>query len=459
MLKAQPMVSLLRVSVVLALVAGLAGPRLAYAEPDAQEEIREHTKKAMEHFDMLEYEQAKKLLLEAVVIAKRAHLEKSRVLAETYLYLGILHFAGFEDVPSAKLAFMDAVAVDPNVKLDVAYRTSEMKALLDEVKAEVTAAPPEGTVDCSKIKGVEHDIVDTADPGKPKTLRADVGSALSAHKVQIHFRPDGAAKFKSVTMELVGECTYEGTIPAKAVKGPILHYYIAAHDRTGRVLAGSGSRGSPHLIEIDVPGGEVDDNPLVIDKPVEPVEPGKPGKKRVFLSVAVGSGGGYVSGSTEQADADVACCFAPALFNVSPELGVYFGSQLSVSLVARIGFPFDANIKGHSAAAPAALLRFRYALDPSGEGFMVNGAIGGGVMRNTVRLSMVPADMGDVDTAASGPLIIGAGAGFAKPLGGPTKFIAEVNALAGIPVVEEYAKIKPNFALQLDVNLGLLFAF
>ena len=111
------MASLLRASVVLLLVLGLAGVNPAHAAPDAEQQIRDHTQKAMEHFDMLEYELAKKLLLEAVVIAKKNRLTKTRVLADTYLYLGVVHFAGFEDVESARLAFMDAVIADGGAKL------------------------------------------------------------------------------------------------------------------------------------------------------------------------------------------------------------------------------------------------------------------------------------------------------------------------------------------------------
>jgi hypothetical protein len=456
MLKALGMASLLRASVVLFLVLGLAGVNPAHAAPDAEKQIREHTKQAMEHFDMLEYELAKKLLLEAVVIAKKNRLTKTRVLAETYLYLGVVHFAGFEDVESARLAFMDAVIADGSAKLDDAYRTDEMLSLLDEVKAE--AVEPVAGTDCSALQGVEHSLVDTANPGEKKSVQADVSAGLSAHKIVLHYRPDGAERYTDVKMELVGECTYKGAIPAKAVKGPILHYYIAAHDKAGRVLAGSGSRGSPHLIEVEVPPEELDDNPLVITKPVEPTKPAR--SKRVFIGLAVGSGGGYVSGTTESdIDADVGCCFAPAVFHVFPEIGVYFTPQLSVSAAARIGFPFDANREGHTTAAPSGLLRFRYALAPDGNGFNVNGAIGGGVIRHTVKLSMVPAGEGDVDTSASGPLIVGAGFGFTKPLGGPAHFVAEVSALLGIPIVEEFAGVEPNFAAQVDINLGMLFAF
>jgi hypothetical protein len=147
------------------------------------------------------------------------------------------------------------------------------------------------------------------------------------------------------------------------------------------------------------------------------------------------------------------------VFHVFPELGFYLNRRLSVSVAARIGFPLDANRDEHSTAAPSGLLRVRYAVDETGNGLLVSGAVGGGVIRHTVKLDGVPMDEGDVDTSASGPLLAGAGAGYSKALGGPMRFLAELNAIVGIPVVEEFQQVKPNFAVQFDVNVGLIVGF
>ena len=58
--------------------------------------------------------------------------------------------------------------------------------------------------------------------------------------------------------------------------------------------------------------------------------------------------------------------------------------------------------------------------------------------------------------------MIGAGAGYTKALGGPLKFVAEVNAIAGIPVVDKLGAdpgFKLNFGVEVDANLGLMFGF
>ncbi|HTM20384.1 MAG TPA: hypothetical protein VL172_07755, partial [Kofleriaceae bacterium] len=62
------------------------------------------------------------------------------------------------------------------------------------------------------------------------------------------------------------------------------------------------------------------------------------------------------------------------------------------------------------------------------------------------------------DTAVSGPLLLGTGAGYLRSLGGPMRFVAELNVIAGIPV-SKVGVIDPGFGLQFDADLGLMVAF
>ena len=83
----------------------------------------------------------------------------------------------------------------------------------------------------------------------------------------------------------------------------------------------------------------------------------------------------------------------------------------------------------------------------------------GATLWTGVQLTGLPEGMeGDTDTAVSGPLLIGTGAGYLRSVGGPMRFIAELNVIAGIPVAK-LGEIDPGFALQIDANLGLIVAF
>ncbi|HYU15590.1 MAG TPA: hypothetical protein VEL05_05955, partial [Candidatus Acidoferrum sp.] len=189
--------------------------------------------------------------------------------------------------------------------------------------------------------------------------------------------------------------------------------------------------------------------------------------RTVFVSLAVGSGGGYVSGTTEVLASEVDCCFAPALLHVFPEVGYFITPRLSLSAAFRLGFAIGANVPGHATVAPAGLVRLRYALTgtASDPGLQLSGAAGGGIIRHTVKVDEeTPGE--DTDTTASGPFLLGGGLGYLISLSGPMQLVAEVNALAAFPGgIKEVGScpgsgcVRPHFGVELDANLGLLVAF
>jgi hypothetical protein len=480
-----------RVSFILILLGlfcfATAAPVLADAK--SKKEIETKMKEAMENYDLLEYEEARKILNQALTVAKKAKMESDPVTAKVHLRLGIVYFAGLQDAESAKLSFLNAAEIDKGIALDKAYSTPEMVKLLEEAKSEaggggsVAVDPPAGgggdAVDCSTVTGVQHTIVDTAKGGKDLILDAAVGSDVQPAKVVIMYRARGATDFSESKMVASG-CVYKGVVPKAAMAGDLIHYYVAAYNDQGRVIASKGSAGSPNIVEIAGGGGGGnlaldEENPLGGgggggdeikrggggggggDRDIGAVITPK-GKKTLFIALVGGSGGGYVTGETEQEGNDVKCCFAPQLLHVQPEIGYYLSKTTTVSLVARLGFPVGANIPGHSPVAPAGLLKVRKALSTTGTGIVVSGGVGGGVIRDTIKLDGAAEGM-DVDVVAIGPLFVSGGAGYSAALGGGLSLVAEMNAVAGIPVVSKLGNSILNFGVQLDFNLGLHIGF
>jgi hypothetical protein len=481
--------------VIVALGAGL-GARPAFADAKStKKDIQQKIKEAMENYDLLEYEEARKILNQALTLAKKAKIENDPVVAQVHLALGIVYYAGLQDSDSAKLSFISACEVDKKVQIDPAYKTPDMAKALIEACTDAGSEGSDtgdtgdtgdvgdidvgggggGDVDCSAISGVDHDIIDTAKSGGDLKMTANLGSDVEAAKVAIMYRPQGATEFNEVKMSKKGECTFVGAIPKSALGGELVHYYIAAFNGAGKVIAGKGSAGSPNIIEVE--GGSAgyvpndDENPLG-DGPRgggggsnaevhvgASAGPAKPAK--VYFNVAVGSGIGFVTGHTEQDNNKVQCCFAPALLNVVPEIGFFVAPTTSIGAAFRLGFPIGANIDGHSTAAPAALIRVRHSLGATQEGLAITGSIGAGILRNTITLTEATPGM-DTDIVALGPLLVGVGAAYTKGLGGPIKFVAEASALAGVPVIDHLGsnpEVPMNFGVQLDVNLGLMFGF
>ena len=130
----------------------------------------------------------------------------------------------------------------------------------------------------------------------------------------------------------------------------------------------------------------------------------------------------------------------------------------TVSVAVRLGFPIGANIAGHRPVAPAGILRVRRSLAQGGSGLMVVGGLGGGVLSDTIKLEGAPENM-DTDVVSMGPLIVNLGAGYHASLGGGVGLVAELNALAGVPVTKKLGNAILNFGVQFDFNLGLVLGF
>ena len=465
------------------LVLGAAAP-LAFA--DAKGDIGAKSKEAMENYDLMEYDAAKKLLNQALAIAKKGKLDKDPVTARIYLQLGIAEFAA-GNADAAKVAFVSAVQIDAKVQIDAAYKSPDLTKLLDEAKKEAGGGggkeptpdlPAEPEVDCAAVKGLQHTIMDTAPAAAPAKMEALVGGDITPVKVAIMYRAGGATDFSEVKMTKEGDCKYTGAIPAAAMRGELVHYYVGAFDANNKVIAAKGSSGSPNILELSAavavkPGtGDVED-PIngkgggtgggseggSIGGGV--VAGGKPPK--VMITLAGGTGFGYVTGATEGGNMVEQCCVGNSYVVLLPELSYMVNPQLSIGLAGRIGLPIGANVnaldrEGHSTIAPGGMLRVRYALSPTGQGIRVMGQVGGGVMRNTIHLKTSTPGM-DTDIVAQGPLLVGGGVGYMKMLGNNFAFVADLSALAGVAIVDEVSGLKVNTGFGADLSLGIAVGF
>lgn len=443
-----------------AVVVGVLFTQVGEARADARDRLKKKSSQAMEAYDFLEFAKAKKLLNEALVFAKRNDLADDPVAAQVHINLAIVYFSGFQDEGTARLELLRAVEIDPSVEIPLGYQSKGLSALLDEARAEADAGGGggEGGGDgCGSVEGLEHDLVDASPSGVATTIEAKVARRMKPAKVSLFYRASGADEFVEIEMERDGKCRYVGEIPGDAIAGDFVHYYVAALDRRGDRIDGNGSRRSPNLIEVKSPLGDDGENPLGDGD--DGGDDSGSGGRTLFLSLGVGSGGGYVTGNTEQEKSPVGCCVAPALLHVLPEIGYYFSPQTAVSVALRMGFPIGADIENHATGAPSILVRMRRSFSAEGGGGFWSAAVGGGVIRHTVKLQAPEPGGGTTDTTASGPLLLGAGAGYAMGLSGSVDLVAEFLALAGVPVGPAPSNTDPNFGLQFDFNLGLVVGF
>jgi len=462
-----------------AVTAGIVWCMAAPALADPRAEIVAKSKAAMASYDSMDYEAARRLLNQALAIAKKAKLDKDPIVARIYLDLGIAQLAG-SDQEAAKVAFLSAAQIDPKITIDAAYKSPELVKMLEEARAAATEGGTEPVADggdCKAVKGLQHTIIDTGKAGVAQPVEALVASDLAPARVVVMYRPEGAIDFVETKLTKQGGCKYTGTIPGSAMHGSLVHYYIAAYDANNKVLAAKGSSGSPNILEL----GGTARGPSETE---DPINGGKAGAARggtasagisaggsaggkspkIMLAVSGGTGLGYVTGTTEGGSKVQTCCIGSSLVVLTTELGYYLNPGLSIGIAGRFGLPIGANTMGHSILAPGVLVRVRRAFSASGDGIRVMGELGGGILRNTIKLDAPPpgspnAGM-DTDIVAQGPLLLGAGLGYTKHLGSSVAFFVDLDAIAGIAIVNKVGSaINLNTGIGADLTLGLALGF
>ncbi|HEX2685895.1 MAG TPA: tetratricopeptide repeat protein [Kofleriaceae bacterium] len=460
-------------AVIVGLVLGLTA--MAYADPRA--EIAAKARAAMASYDLMDYAAARRLLNQALAIAKKAKLDKDPIVARVYLDLGIAQLAG-SDQEAARVSFLSAAQIDPKITIEAGYKSPELVNMLEEAKAAAGEGGGDSSsdgVDCRAVRGLQHTVIDHSKGGAAQPIEAFVASDLAPARVVVMYRPESAIDFVEVRLTKQGSCRYAGAIPASATRGSLVHYYIAAYDANNRVLAAKGSSGTPNVMTIGAVRAMANDpeGPARGGKQVATrndhatagvsagVEAGE-APPRIMLAVSGGTGLGYLTGTTEGGNQVQSCCVGASLVVIAPELGYYVSPKLSIGMAARLGLPIGANIMGHSKLAPAVFLRVRRAFSASGDGFRVMAELGGGILRNTIKLNTLETTGPGMDTdiVAQGPLLFGAGIGYTRHLSSSITFLVNLDAMAGLAVVRTLGSaIHLNTGVSADMSLGLAVGF
>jgi tetratricopeptide (TPR) repeat protein len=204
------------------LTATLLAAGVAYADPKGDAD--KAAKTAMESYDLMDYDAAKKSLEKAIATATKAKLDKDPVSAKLHIYLGITTFAG-GDAEGAKRAFTTAVKIDPKIQIEAAYKSPELTKLLDAARSDVTGstgpgpgpvAPTDG-VDCASVKGLQFQEPDGGKGGVAQAIEAYLAADVTAARVVVAYRSEGATDFTEVKLIKSGNCKYAGAIPSTSI--------------------------------------------------------------------------------------------------------------------------------------------------------------------------------------------------------------------------------------------------
>jgi hypothetical protein len=464
-------------------------------DPDALAKVKDLNKKAVDAYENLDLDEARKALMTALEICATEGLNRHPLKATTHLNLGVVLVGGLKQREAGMKQFRRALEIDPNAKVPKRLTNPEIQSAFEAATKEMTGSPPLATEPGPSTPGqpaaeaprpapaptgarpIGHSPVTDAKPNEDVPITAVIDEALKFDRLVLAYRPEGASDFLARDMEAETGGEYVARIPEPATRGGSVAYYIEARGRGGQALARNGSPDEPHLITLG--GGPADAIAQASDEE-DPEDRGSGGaalgKGKLWLSMGLGGGGGYASGSPEvnpnywdassgKQSIKVSSMATAKLLHFVPEVGYFVNPKFLLSVQGRLQYTSGATEVRHTSCAPTGtckpatgaiavlgratwLVGGKDKLQP-----FVSVLAGGGYIRylfdlgNFDGLQMCGPQQNQrcLDTVAGGGLLLGPSAGILYGLTPQLFLSGTAAALLGVP----------KTAFNVDLNLGI----
>jgi hypothetical protein len=432
-------------------------------------------RQAIEEYRKLNFDEAQRLLDQALDLAAGAGLTQHPVRARTYVTLGVVTAGGLKRRDVAVRLFRKALQIQPEIQLSPDLASPDVQVAFDEAIQTLGSEP---RVERLASELLVHEPLTKGTRGEAITIAVTPDDALHADRLVLAYRPAGVATFSKVKMQRQSDGVFEGSIPVPATAGGEVAYYVEARDIDDKLVAARGSPIAPLVIALAlgpgsaapaaVAGGENPGISVAAPAPSASIGP------RWVLALLVGSGGGWSSGSGEASGYAIGGSKMgwSKLGHLEPQVGYLVSPHLLLAAWGRFqlvrgadAYPTPAGSTqcgndGSCAAATGAI-----AGGVSGSWFFTapdaivrpyaSIALGAGYARQVVRVDATNTDCGSDqqqatcrDTATVGPLLIGPGVGAQLRLTPSVFMVLAVQLLIGAP----------HTGGTLDGNLGLAFA-
>ena len=299
----------------------------------------ELNKKAFTDIQAKKFDPAKKALLKAIGVGKEAGLEAHEMMARTYVHLAAICLTGANARDKAVNQFMMALKINPNITMTVALDTPALKSAYLLARKQLglppqpdfdppLAEPEPNILPVPDIAGPAPSLVlDRAEPDPPATVQSPLYCPLpfeippkedriircltqmapGKSTATVYYRTEGSATddFTEVAMLRSPKGWLTATIPANAVVGKTLPYYIEAQlpGATEKISLGKLEAPNSFSIREDTVVDQTDDDDDDED-PLRTISVSNADDEdtRVFhrrlpgalvLGVSVGAGAGY----------------------------------------------------------------------------------------------------------------------------------------------------------------------
>ncbi len=183
------------------------------------------------------------------------------VKARAWMYIGIVRGAGKQDMDGAAAAFMEALTLDSNTKLDVDLSTPELKQLFEESSGAIgdsgssddsdddIVLDGSGGSDMPMGGGIEC-TPDVAEVETRRPVPVACRTSEPAARMVLYFREFGADRWSQKNMGKGGEY-WLATIPcgATGIQGT-LAWYVVASNAQGEPIDSYASEAAPNEISL-----------------------------------------------------------------------------------------------------------------------------------------------------------------------------------------------------------------
>jgi hypothetical protein len=267
--------------------------RPAFAQDQAAvDKLVQMNKKALDDYDTLDWDAAKRILLDALVAGKKAGLDNHPVMGRTYIHLGAIYITGFHNRDKGMQSFARALEIDPSIQLSKGIETAEVTAAFAEAQRNARGGgassggggdddnpppPPKkkrrgpimegddassddqpkprkrhrsgddepdlpahiGALDCPEP---DEAIID-----KPLTVRCALAPNLPVASVYLMYRAPDKETYNEVLMTKTPKGWLQAKIPKKAVTGKSIQFYFEGRNAAGKPVVANGGADSPNI--------------------------------------------------------------------------------------------------------------------------------------------------------------------------------------------------------------------
>lgn len=502
-------------------------PRAAFAQaPAPLDKMKELNKQAVADYAAEDYESALLGLREAITFGARNGLGEDPFMARLWINLASVYINGLKDKARGQKSLARAVEIQPDIKPTDTMTSPALKEALAAAqpaggtkpaaepaapskaaskeaepaaagKTEGAAAETEAAPVKKKRKraGEEPDLPanipqplycpmpDEAPPDENVVLYCVLQPAIDAAKVVLRYRPAGAETFKGVSTTHSSKGWWKVVIPAAAMSGKSLQYFLEARDGNNKLVASAGRDDSPNLILVregtaPVTGayagtrarrtshGDEDETAREDDDPLAAIDREKAREREtagvhrraagaIFVGISLGSGYGWHPKENLEfyTQSTIDAGWIPSgLIHVLPEVGLQISDRVALSALVRAQIisqtgSGDAQPGSPASGAFALLGRLQYFLGGGNLQGSLSAYAGGG----TFRLTLGPpgGDLRRNDSVKGGPFMAGAGVGVIYHVNPHVALVLDGRGLYGTSTT----------AAVIDGSAGVEFAF